>query len=322
MRYPILLLSLFSFTLSAVAEEKAKPVIALIPKGSAHVFWKSVESGALKAGEDLGVQVLWSAPEREDDRRQQMGMVDSMIIRKVDVLCLAPLDGVALREKAEKATKANIPVIIFDSPLSKAEGVSISYVGTDNFAAGKRGAEGLAKILGGKGRVLMLRYNPGSSSTEAREEGFSAGIKAFPDIKVISDEQYAGATVALAVDKSKALLLRFSGDQAPDGIFCSNQSTTYGMLTALKQSKLAGKVKFVGFDPTASLVKSLKQGELSAIVSQDPYRMGYLTVKAAADKFAGKPVEKNIDTGVSFVTNENVDTPEIQAVIKPQLGND
>ena len=318
MRYLILLLSLFSITLPSVAEEKAKPVIALIPKGSAHVFWKSVESGALKAGEDLGVQVLWSAPEREDDRRQQMGMVDSMIIRKVDVLCLAPLDGVALREKAEKATKANIPVIIFDSPLSKAEGVSISYVGTDN----KRGAEGLAKILGGKGRVLMLRYNPGSSSTEAREEGFSAGIKAFPDIKVISDEQYAGATVALAVDKSKALLLRFSGNQAPDGIFCSNQSTTYGMLTALKQSKLAGKVKFVGFDPTASLIKSLKQGELSAIVSQDPYRMGYLTVKAAADKFAGKPVEKNIDTGVSFVTIENVDTPEIQAVIKPQLGND
>jgi ribose transport system substrate-binding protein len=251
-----------------------------------------------------------------------MGMVDSMIIRKVDVLCLAPLDGVALREKAEKATKANIPVIIFDSPLSKAEGVSISYVGTDNYAAGKRGAEGLAKILGGKGRVLMLRYNPGSSSTEAREEGFAAGIKAFPDIKVISDEQYAGATVAMAVDKSKALLLRFSGDQAPDGIFCSNQSTTYGMLTALKQSKLAGKVKFVGFDPTASLIKSLKQGELSAIVSQDPYRMGYLTVKAAADKIAGKSIEKNIDTGVSFVTNENVDTPEIQAVIKPQLGND
>jgi len=126
----------------------------------------------------------------------------------------------------------------------------------------------------------------------------------------------------MAVDKSKALLLRFSGDQSPDGIFCSNQSTTYGMLTALKQSKLAGKVKFVGFDPTASLIKSLKQGELSAIVSQDPYRMGYLTVKAAADKVAGKPVEKNIDTGVSFVTNENVDTPEIQAVIKPQLGND
>ncbi len=308
-------------SLNLFAEDKAKPVVALIPKGATHVFWKSVEAGALKGGEDFGVQVLWSAPEREDDRRQQMGMMDSMILRKVDILCLAPLDATALREKALKATNANIPVIIFDSPITNPEGACISYVGTDNFAAGKRGAEGLAQSLNGKGRVIMLRYNQGSASTEAREEGFLAGIKAFPGISVISSEQFAGADAKGAIDKSKSLLLRFSGEQSPDGIFCSNQSTTNGMLLALQQRKLAGKIKFVGFDPTKVLVESLRRGELSGIVSQDPYRMGYLTVKAAADKLAGKPVAAINDTGVCFVTAENVDTAEVQAVIKPQLGN-
>lgn len=316
-----LALTLAALTLGLHSQETKKPTVALIPKGATHVFWKSVQSGALRAGEELGAEIIWSAPDREDDRRQQMGMVDALILRKVDVLCLAPLDATALREKAIKATKAGIPVLVFDSPLTNPEGACVGYVGTDNYAAGRRGAEGLAKSLGGKGRVLMLRYNPGSASTEAREQGFLDGLKAFPNIQVVSSEQFGGATVASALDKSKGLLLRFSGDQTPDGIFCPNQSTTYGMLQALQQKKLAGKVKFVGFDPTSALVDALRKGELSGIVSQDPYRMGYLAVKVALDKVAGRPVPPVTDTGAAFVTAENVETKEIQSVIRPQLGN-
>ncbi len=315
------LLALLIFALTAHGQDAKKPSIALIPKGATHVFWKSVQAGANQAGQELGAEVIWSAPEREDDRRQQMGMVDSLILRKIDVLCLAPLDAVALREKAEKATKAGIPVIIFDSPLAKPDGACIGYVGTDNYAAGQRGAAGLGAALHGQGRVVLLRYNPGSASTEAREQGFLDGLKAFPNIKVISDEQFGGATVASALDKAKGLLLRFSGAQTPDGIFCPNQSTTYGMLQALQQKKLAGKIKFVGFDPTGALVDALRKGELTGIVSQDPFKMGYLTVKVAMAKIAGRPVPAITDTGVAFVTAENVDTAEIQAVIKPQLGN-
>jgi ribose transport system substrate-binding protein len=316
-----LALTLAALTLGLRSQEPKKPTVALIPKGATHVFWKSVQSGALRAGEELGAEVVWSAPDREDDRRQQMGMVDALVLRKVDVLCLAPLDATALREKAVKATKAGIPVLVFDSPLTNPEGACVGYVGTDNYAAGRRGAEGLAKSLGGKGRVLMLRYNPGSASTEAREQGFLDGLKAFPDMQVVSSEQFGGATVASALDKAKGLLLRFSGDQTPDGIFCPNQSTTYGMLQALQQKKLAGKVKFVGFDPTSALVEALRKGELSGIVSQDPYRMGYLAVKVALDKVAGRPVPPVTDTGAAFVTAENVDSKEIQSVIRPQLGN-
>jgi len=305
---------------SVYAEEAHKPVIALVPKGASHVFWKTVEAGAKEAGAEIGAEIVWSAPQKEDDRAQQMAMVDTLILRKVDAICLAPLDAVALRDKAVKSTEAGIPVIIFDSPLAKAEGASAGYVGTDNYAAGKKAGEGLAAALGGKGRVMMLRYQVGSASTEAREEGFLAGLKAAaPAIEVISDNQYAGATTAGAIEKSKALLLRFSGDRAPDGIFCCNQSTTIGMLQALQQKGLAGKVQFIGFDPTISLVDALRKGEITGLIAQDPFSMGRKSVEAAVAKLRGKTIPEKTDTGSVLVTGKNVDSPEIQKVIKPQM---
>lgn len=304
----------------ATAEEARKPVVALVPKGATHVFWKTVEAGAKEAGTELGAEIVWSAPQKEDDRAQQMAMVDTLVLRKVDALCLAPLDAVALRDKAVKATEAGIPVIIFDSPLAKAEGASAGYVGTDNYAAGRKAGEGLAAALGGKGRVIMLRYQVGSASTEAREEGFLAGLKAAgPAIEVISENQYGGATTASAIEKSKALLLRFSGDRAPDGIFCCNQSTTIGMLQALQQKGLAGKVQFIGFDPTISLVEALRKGEVTGIIAQDPFSMGRKSVEAAVAKLRGQSIPEKTDTGSVLVTGKNVDTPEVQKVIKPQM---
>jgi ribose transport system substrate-binding protein len=319
MKYPILTACLSLLLTAAHAEEARKPVIALVPKGASHVFWKSVESGAREAGTELGVEILWSAPAKEDDRAQQMATVDTLVLRKVDALCLAPLDAVALRDKAAKATEAGIPVIIFDSPLAKPEGATAGYVGTDNFAAGKKGAEGLATALGGKGRVLMLRYNPGSASTEQREEGFLEGLKAYPEIEVISSNQHGGVSIASALEKSKSLLLRFSGDKAPQGIFCANQSTTIGMLQALQQRGLAGKVTFIGFDPTLALVAALRNGEIQGIVAQDPFTMGKKSVQAAVAKLRGASIPEKTDTGSVLVTPANVDTPAVQAVIKPQL---
>lgn len=301
------------------AQEARKPVVALVPKGATHVFWKSVEAGARERGAELGVEILWAAPQREDDRSQQMALVDTLILRKVDALCLAPLDAVALREKAAKATEAGIPVVIFDSPLAKPEGVSAGYVGTDNFAAGKLAAETMAASLKGKGRVIVLRYQVGSASNDQREEGFLEGIKAHPGIEVISANQYGGATVASCLEKSKSLLLRFSGDRSPDGVFCANQCTTLGMLQALRQAGLSGKVALVGFDPTLVLVEAMRKGEIRALVAQNPHGMGRRAVEAALAKVRGQSIPERTDTGCAVVTPANLETPEIQAIVKPQM---
>jgi len=319
MRAAALLLAALLAPAVAEAQEARRPVVALVPKGATHVFWKSVEAGARERGAEVGVDVLWAAPQREDDRAQQMALVDTLVLRRVDALCLAPLDAVALREKAAKATAAGIPVVIFDSPLARPEGVSSGYVGTDNFAAGRLAAEGMAAALKGKGRVVVLRYQVGSASSEQREDGFLEGIRAHPGIEVVSSNQYGGATVASCLDKAKSLLLRHSGERAPDGVYCANQSTTLGMLQALRQAGLAGKVAFVGFDPTLALVEAMRKGEIQALVSQNPRQMGRLTVDAALARVRGQPIPERTDTGCALVTPANLDQPEIQAILKPQM---
>ena len=304
-------------TLAASAADKLR--VAVIPKGTTHVFWKAVEAGARDAATAAGVEMVYVGPEKEDSRQQQIGLFETQLLNGVNAICLAPLDAVALRSPVQKAKRAKVPVVIFDSALKDGDTLTAGYVGTDNFAAGTKAAQGLVEALGGKGRVIMLRYAQGSASTEAREEGFLAEVKKHSGIEVLSSEQYGGATVGESLNASKNLLLRFSGDKQPDGIYCPNQSTTYGMLQALEQNGLAGKIKFVGFDPSLALVEALKKGSLVGIVAQDPYRMGKLSVETAVKAVKGEPVEKITDTGSAWVTAANLDTPEIQAVVKPQL---
>jgi ribose transport system substrate-binding protein len=166
----------------------------------------------------------------------------------------------------------------------------------------------MGKFLGGKGRVVLLRYMEGSASTTNREEGFLESLEEFPEITLVSDEQYAGATRAQAQQASENLLLRFKDEQGNltiDGIFCPNASSTYGMLQALRRQRQAGKLIFIGFDSDDPLVKGLEQGEIHGLVVQNPFQMGFLGVKVMLDHLRGVPVEKRIDTGVTFVVKQD-----------------
>ena len=147
--------------------------IAVIPKGTTHVFWKSVHAGAVKAQlelEKLGVEVIWKGPLKEDDRESQIRVVEDFITRGVSGIVLAPLDDVALRMPVKDAVNRGIEVVIIDSGLKSED--YVSFVATDNYLGGRKGGEHLAKILGSKGRVIMLRYQEGSASTKNREQGF------------------------------------------------------------------------------------------------------------------------------------------------------
>ena len=313
------------FLLSACEQKNAgkqKMSIAVIPKGTTHVFWKSIQAGALKAGEEMNVEVLWVGPEKEDDRQQQIALVDNQVMNQVSGIVLAPLDEMALRRPVRDAVNKGVPVVIIDSGLKESEDVYISFIATDNREGGRIGGRELAKMLGGKGNVIMLRFIEGSASTENRAEGFLEAIKNFPEIKIVSAEQYAGATKAQAQQASENLLLRFmdaSGSLTIDGIFCTNESTTYGMLQALKRKRLAGKVKFVGFDSSPPLVEGLQQAEIHGLVVQNPLKMGYLGVKTMVEHLKGQNVEKLVDTGVTFVSQDNLNNPEIQQLIHPNL---
>ena len=300
-------------------EKKPELTIAVIPKGTTHEFWKSIHAGAIKAERELGVKTIWKGPLKEDDREAQIRVVENFINTKVSGIVLAPLDDTALRAPVTASGKAGIPVVIIDSGLKSED--YVSFVATDNHKGGFMAGEHLAKLLNGKGRVVMLRYQEGSASTMEREKGFLDAMAKSPDIKVVSSSQHAGATTETAYKASENLLnpLKEGGKLTVNGIFCPNESSTFGMLRALQDGKLAGAVQFVGFDSSEKLVEALKKGEIKGLIMQNPMRMGYLGVKTMVAHLRGEKVEKRVDTGVTLVTQENMEQPEIKELLMPDL---
>jgi ribose transport system substrate-binding protein len=284
--------------------------IAVIPKGTTHVFWKSVEAGAKKAGGELGVEIIWKGPLKEDDRAEEIKVVEQFVAEGVNGIVLAPLDFEALARPVAASMQRKIPVVIFDSALKGESGKDfVSFVATNNKKGGQMAGEQLAKLLGGKGKVVLLRYSVGSASTDERETGFLEIMKANPGISILVDNRYGGATVASAKDESMKLIDQL---KQADGVFCPNESSTLGMLGALKDNNLTGKIKFVGFDATPALVDALKAGDIQALVAQDPTRMGYLGVKTCVAYIKGEKVEPIVDTGVRLITPESLSDPDIR----------
>jgi len=300
-------------------EEDKAYTIAVIPKGTTHEFWKSIHAGAEKARQELagkGVQVdiIWKGPLREDDRDQQIQVVENFTSRKVSGIVLAPLDSQAMVNPVESAAQAGIPVVIMDSGLKSDK--YISFVATDNFKGGQLAGQFMAKLLNEKGNVILLRYAVGSASTEEREKGFLDALGKFPDIKVISSDQYAGATVETAYQASQNLLNRFGNEV--NGVFCVAEPATIAMTKALRDiGKAGGKVKMVGFDAGSQSVLDMKNGDVQGLAVQNPMLMGYLAVMTMVKHLKGEPVEKRIDTGVVLVSPENMNQPDMNDLIHP-----
>jgi len=305
---------------TATGDGKKALTIAVIPKGTTHEFWKSVHAGARKAEQELTaggqkLTVIWKGPLKEDDRAGQIDVVENFTQQGVSGILLAPLDHQALVKPVEDAIARTIPVVIFDSGLKSDR--QASFVATNNFKGGQLGGQRLGEVLGGMGKVILLRYQEGSASTEEREKGFLDAIGKFPGISLISTDQHAGATSAAALTVSQNLLNRFKDEVT--GIFTPNESSTAGMIIALRDAGLTAKVKHVGFDASAPLIAALKTGAVSGLVVQDPFDMGYRGVLTLVKAIKGQAVDKQVDTNVALVTPENIGTPAMMELLNPPL---
>ena len=298
---------------------RKKLSIAVIPKGTTHEFWKAIHAGAVRAQRELAaggdsVNLIWKGPIREDDREQQVQVVEGFVSQGVQGIVLAPLDNRGLVRPVEEARRAGVPTVIIDSGLETDS--IVSFVATDNRKGGALAADRLGELLGGKGKALLLRYAEGSASTEEREKGFLEALHAkYPEIQLVSAEQYAGPTRETAKRASENLLNRFGGDL--QGIFTVNESATIGMLLALQDINKAGKIHFIGFDPSPILLTAMRAHQLDGIVVQDPMKMGYLGVKTMVDYLHRKPVARRIDTGVTLVTPANLDSARVKDLVTP-----
>jgi len=292
-----------------------KTTLAVIPMGTTHEFWKAIHAGALTAARELGVGIIWKGPLKEDDRNEQVQIVETLTNAGVDAIVLTPMDDKALVRPVVEAKRLGIPTVIYNTPLDGNH--HIAFVCTDNYQGGVLAARLMGELLGGRGKAILIRVSEGVIGTWNREEGFLAALKSeFPDVQVLSQNRYAGVTTESAYQTAENLLARFGDVEA---IFTANESSTFGCLRALQDHGLAGKVVHIGFDSSKKLVEALAKGEIRGLVLQDPFRMGYDSLRAAVAHLRGEPYEKTINTGVFLATPENMKEPRIAALLAPDL---
>jgi ribose transport system substrate-binding protein len=292
-----------------------KLTLAVIPMGTTHEFWKAIHAGALTAARELGVEIIWKGPLKEDDRNEQVQIVETLTNAGVDALVLTPMDDRALIAPVVEAERMGIPTIIFNSALQGDH--HVAYISTDNFKGGVLAAEHVGSLLKGKGNVILIRVLASVEGSTKREEGFLQTLRTkFPDIRILSDNQYAGVSTESAYQTSENLLNRFADVQA---IFTPNESSTFGCLRALEDHGLAGKVVHIGFDSSKKLIEALEQRKIRGLILQDPVGMGYQSVKTAVAFLKKQPYEKFIDTGVFLATPENMTEPLMKKFLSPDL---
>lgn len=293
-------------------------LIAVVPMATTDEYWKSIHAGAVKAGRECDVDLLWQGP-LTYDRNTQLNIIENMINRRVTGMVLAPIDRNAARAAVENCVRSGIPVIVIDSDLNSTR--QISFIATDNYKGGYLAGKHLAELVHKNGKVVLLRGSAGNASVDNRERGFLDAIKEYPHLTLLSSNQRIGASYEESYKSAENLLNRFrskDGSQI-DGIFCPNESATFVMLRAMQDSGVAGKIRFVGFDSSRKLNDALYKGQIDCLVVQNPMKMGYLGVKHLVAYLRGEKVEPRVDTGVTLATPENMHDPQVQELLEPKL---
>jgi len=296
--------------------------IAVIVKTGNSSFWQNVQTGAMDAQKELKAQtpklsVTFLGAQSESNVNEQINIVESAIDRGVKAIVLAPSDTKALQPAVKKAKDAGIPVIIIDSKLDGDPSQYVSFLATDNKAAGEACAkaliEGVKKATGkDSGKIAVMSYVAGVGSEVGRVGGFKDYIKANSKLEIVTT-QYSNADMPTALNQTTNVL-----QANPDlvGIFGANEPTAIGMGRAIKEAGLSGKIVAIGFDGNSALKEMVMDGTLNAIAVQSSYNMGFLGVKTAYDvAFAGKKVDAYVDTGFLMVTKDNVDSQEAKNVL-------
>lgn len=292
------LLLLSSLFLGLATGAFAQKKFVLITMDSMDEHWLSVKKGAETKAKELGdVDIIFRAPAGKVDPNEQTRMVEDAINQKVDAILLAPSDKSALGPVVERAIDEKIPVVIIDSPVD-AEGY-VTFLSTDNYAAGALAADTLAKLVNEKGKVGIINAQPGAGTAIARSSGFEDRLKEkYPNMKV-AGIQYSNGDKAVALNQATDMMTA-NPDLA--GFYGSNEGSTVGISRALEESGNIGKIKLVGFDFSKDTITGLKNGSIQASMVQNPEKMGYDGVAAAYDNINGKEVPKHVDTGVKVVT--------------------
>ena len=298
---------------NSTGNSETKLTVAVVPKSTGGEFWETVEAGAREAARDMDVEIKWEGTLTETEIAEQNKIIENMINLGVDAMAIAPLNAKATARSVASAVDAGIPVVVFDSAIDGDK--HTSFVATDNVAGGALAGEHMCKMVAGDNRkMLVLRYVQGTASTENRAKGFIDIVSAAGH-EIVADPFPEDGTVAGCKKTASNTLEGFvkDGKLELDGIFSSNLISALGMLAALddlRKSDVEVTAKFIGFDTSPKLIDALQDGEVEALVSQDPKKMGYLAVQTVVNHLNGESIESEVDTGVELVTAERLENED------------
>lgn len=296
----------------AACNRSHRPTVAVIPKASADIFWQSVHAGAVKAGLENNIDIVWDGPPNETDIAGEMKIMETMIDRRVDAIAVAPSDRSAFKIVVDRATAAGIPVIIYDSGIDTDK--YVTFVATDNRLGGEMGARRMGEVLHGRGKIVMVKTVPGGASTMAREDGFRHELAAiYPGIQIL-DERFGMAMISESRKVTENML---TAHPDLDGIFCSNESGSEGAAQTLKAR--GSKIKLVGFDSSPMLEALLQEGWIDSLIIQDPFKMGETAVDEAEKALRREKTPKKIFLPPRVVNYANLNDPDVQSQLHPDL---
>jgi ribose transport system substrate-binding protein len=286
-----------------------QPYVALISKGFKHQFWQSVKAGAEQAGKEFNVKVTFEGAQEEGNVEQQIQLLQTVLDKHPDAVGFAAIDSQAAGPLMQQAKNDKIPVIAFDSGVDS--DVPITTASTDNLAAAGEAAKHMAELIGHEGKIAMVVHDQTSVTGVQRRDGFSDYLKKNePKIKIV-DIQYSGDPLK-ATDLAKAII---TANPDLKGLYGSNEGAAIGVLHAVQERGLTGKLAIVGFDSGKDQVDAIKAGTMAGAITQNPVGIGYETVKAAVAVIKGQTVAKTIDTGYFWYDKTNIDDQKIAALL-------
>lgn len=288
----------------------AKYTIAVVPKSVGLFYWGTVHAGAEAAAKKLHVNIIWKGTETETDVAGQVNILQDFITKKVNGIAFAASDAHGLVGTAQSATKAKIPVVNIDSGLTPQKP---PLVATNNIAAAAKAADILAQQIGGKGDVALLPFVPSAATSIQRQQGFEQELKKYPNIHLVA-VQYDQSDINTALSQMENILTSHPNLK---GVFAANEPGVIGTVHALLERQLIGKVKVVGFDNAPDEVSALKSGQVSALIVQNPFKIGYMGVQEVVDLIQHKKVPQSLDTGSTVVTKANMNQPAVHAILVP-----
>ncbi len=290
----------------AMANQAKGWYIPMISKGFQHQFWQVVKQGAFKAAQDCGVGVDFTGPATESQVDVQLTMIQTALNRNPSAIALAALDTKAALPLLQQAQKNKIPVIAFDSGV---EGdIPVTTASTDNVKAAGVAADKMAELIGGSGEIALVVHDQTSQTGITRRDGFVAEIKAkYPNITIV-DIQYGAGDQLKSADIAKAIIQAHPNLK---GIFGANEGSAIGVVNAVKELNMSGKIVVIGYDSGKDQLDAIRSGLEAGAITQNPYGIGYRSVEAAVKVLSGASVPKHIDTGFYWYDKTNIDDPTI-----------